>query len=85
MIPASLAEGDEGLTRKTVSNSRQHVNGRINESTKQLETNTLELRRGRLLEVAPKSALEKMLLLKASVKVGQVVRARKRKEVSSFN
>ena len=40
-----------------------------------------------LLAVAFASCVpqKKMLLLKASVKVGQVVRARKRKEVSSFN
>lgn len=60
MIPASLQSswGDRMLTHETDRDSRQHVNGRINESTKQVETKT-EFRGGRLLYVAPKSALKK--------------------------
>lgn len=84
MIPASLQShwGDRMLTHETFSDTRQRINGRKKESTKQLVAKLSVQKRKRLLHVVPKKYSELMFLLQEPMKV---VRAEWPMEVRGFN
>lgn len=59
------------LARETVSGTRKHINGRINENTKQLVTEFLVQKRERLLYVAPEKYCEENVSTERTNESGQ--------------